>query len=322
MRSRSGRLFFGALFVVLCAGCGGEFAPKGPYQDRLVVYGVLTNRADTQYVRVYTTYNPPAYDPLAVSEESMVRDAEVRVSESSRLYTFQQGIVPRADKSRYNDDVVTYISHPFSLEAGKTYNLTVSSRQYGTVTSSVTVPRRGRVQLFNGYVLNGKGSEDEDIVVYGWIRELTYGVLARLYLIYETQEGNIWVRHTDEVPSSMVEYDNGTKELIYPNLRRRESPGVIREKEVTEAFIFSRAAYLDRLDELYARYPGGRLRIQFGLIILTQVDQNFYRYSKIVHGFEDPYSIRTDTPDFTNIAGGLGIFGAMVEDSLLVELSL
>ncbi|HCA80150.1 MAG TPA: hypothetical protein DEP53_10490 [Bacteroidetes bacterium] len=321
MSHKSSILFLGAVLAVLGAGCEGAFTPKGPYQDRMVVYGILTNRADTQYVRIHTTYNPAGFDPLTVSEESVVRDADVKVAESSKLFTFRQGTASRRDKSRYNDDVTIYISYPFSLEAGKTYDLTVSSPRYGTVTSSVTVPRRGRVQIFNSYVLNGRGTADEDLVIYGWIRELTYGVLARLYLIYETQEGDTWVRHTDEVPSSMVKYDDGTKEFFYPNLRRRESPGVIREKEVTESFVFSRTAYVERLNDLFTRYPSGRLRIKYGLIILTQVDQNFYRYSKIVHGFEDPYSIRTDTPDFTNIAGGRGIFGAMVEDSLLVELS-
>jgi hypothetical protein len=246
----------------------------------------------------------------------------VKVIEASQLFTFRQGTVPRTDKSRYQDDIVTYVSSPFSIEPGKTYGLTVTSREYGTATSSVTVPKQGRVQILNPYLLSDRGGENENIVIFGWIRELTYGVLTRLYLIYEALEGDTWVRHTDEIPSSMAQYADGTKEFFFPRIRRRETRGIVIDKEVNETFVFMRVAYFDRLGDLYARYPAGRLRLKYGLIMLTQVDQNFYTYSKVANGFEDPYSIRNDAPDFTNISGGRGLFGAMVEDSLLVDLSL
>ena len=57
------------------------------------------------------------------------------------------------------------------------------------------------------------------------------------------------------------------------------------------------------------------------LVVLTQVDEDLYAYSKRVNGFEDPFSIRTDLPDYSNISGGHGIFGALVEDSVFVELT-
>ena len=45
------------------SGCQNSFNPKGPYEEQLVVYSVLSTRSDTQYVRVYATYNPPGFDP-------------------------------------------------------------------------------------------------------------------------------------------------------------------------------------------------------------------------------------------------------------------
>lgn len=322
MRIGANIFLLGTVLATLGVGCEGPFTPKGPYQDRMVVYGILSNRADSQFVRVYTTYNPSGFDPLTVSKETMVLDADVKVTEASKLFTFRKGTMPRTDKSRYQDDIVAYVSSPFSIEPGKTYSLTVTSPLYGTATSSVTVPKRGRIQMLNPYVLSGRGSEGENLVIYGWIRELTYGVLARLYLIYETLEGDTWVLHTDEMPQAMVQYEDGTKEFFYPRLNRRVTRGIVKDKEVNETFVFSRISYLDRLGDLYARFPAGRLRLKYGLIILTQVDQSFYTYSKVANGFEDPYSIRNDAPDFTNISGGRGVFGAMVEDSLLVDLSL
>jgi hypothetical protein len=57
------------------------------------------------------------------------------------------------------------------------------------------------------------------------------------------------------------------------------------------------------------------------LAIVTQVDRNLYTYMKLANSFDDPYSTRTDAPDFSNIAGGVGVFGAMVEDSMWVDLT-
>lgn len=310
------------MIALLGAGCEGPFTPKGDYRDRMAVYGVLTNRTDSQYVRVYTSYDPVGFNPLANTKETSVRGAEVRVSESMRQYRFVETIVQRSDKSRYKDDIVSYVAYPFSIEPGKTYNLAVSSAQYGTVSSTVTVPKRGRVQFYNPYVLKGGGEKDEQVVVYGWIRELTYGVLIRLYLVYEALEAGRWVTHVEEVPASVKQRTGGITEELYPNLRRRESREKIVDKEANEMFVFTRTAYFRQIDAINARYPVGSVRLKYGLGILTQVDQNFYTYWKLVRAFEDEFSIRTDFPDFSNVSGGLGLFGSMVEDSAWVDLTL
>lgn len=86
--------------------------------------------------------------------------------------------------------------------------------------------------------------------------------------------------------------------------------------------VFSRVAYFDRLGAIYDRYPLGTVHVKRALVLMTQVERNLYTYVKVVNGFQDAYSIRTDQPDYTNIVGGHGIFGAMVEDSLSVDLNL
>lgn len=309
-------------FVVLGAGCENTFTPKGPYVDRMIVYGVLSNRADTQYVRVYTTYDPPRFDPLSVTKDNMVRGADVVVTREGAPFRFREMLIPRLDRSRYNDDLLVYASHPFQLDPSKTYHLNVLSQQYGTVTSSVTVPKRGRIQPLNAYVLNLGGSEDENIVIYGWITELTYGILIRLYLLYEVLEGNKWVQHQEEIPNWVTMKPDSTKVFFFPVLHRRVTTGLVRDKEENETTVFSRLTYFASVSAIYNRYPEGGVHVKRALIVLTQVERNLYTYSMVVSGFQDPYSIRTDQPDYTNIVGGHGLFGAMVEDSLYVDLTL
>lgn len=198
-------------FLFMCVGCENPFTPKGPYSDKVVVYGVLSNRSDTQYVRVYLTYNPPQFDPLAHTTDNVVRGADIVVTGGAAPSRFQEKLIPRVDTSRYQDNITVYASYPFHLEPATTYRLSVASLETGPVTAMVTVPKKGRIQVLNPFVLNGGGSESENIVVYGWIRELTYGILMRLYLFYDVLEGNVWVQHQEEIPASMVKYDDGSK---------------------------------------------------------------------------------------------------------------
>ena len=318
LRSKS---VLAAIAMLLMAGCESPFTPKGPYKDKMVVYGILSNRSDSQYVRIYTTYDPAGFNPETHSEETMVSGAEVTVTGASQPFRFQEGIIPRTDKSRYTNDIVTYVSHPFSVQTGSTYTLNISSPWYGTVTSSVVVPKQGRVQMLNAYVLFGRGEEDENIVVYGWIKELTYGVMARLYIIYDVLEGQHWVRHAEEIPAAMAQTDDGRVLFGYPGLRKRQTSTLIVDKEVNETFVFLKKLYFNRLNDIYARYPSGAVRVKNALAIVTQVDRNLYTYMKLANSFDDPYSTRTDAPDFSNIAGGVGVFGAMVEDSMWVDLT-
>jgi hypothetical protein len=320
--SRSSLAFVVLLVLMLStAGCDNPFSPKGTYADKLIVYGILTNRSDTQYVRVYSTYDPAGVDPLLQTSDNAVRGAAVVVAGGAGPFSFVEKTTPRLDKSRYTDDIVAYASYPFPIEGGETYGLNVTMKDFGGITASVTVPKRGRIQFLNSYILNGAASDEANIVVYGLIREVTYGVMMQLHLFYEVLEGNSWVTHRQEVPSSRVVLSDGSKVYTFPVLRRRQSSGLVKDKEEIELFVFDRIAYFEKVGEIMSRYPSGTVRIRRALLVLTQVDKDLYAYSKRVNGFEDPFSIRTDLPDYTNITGGHGIFGAMVDDSVLVEIT-
>jgi hypothetical protein len=43
---------------------------------------------------------------------------------------------------------------------------------------------------------------------------------------------------------------------------------------------------------------------------------NLYQYVQSYEGYSDDYSVRLDQPNYTNIVGGVGIFGAILSDSV------
>ena len=307
---------------MLLVGCENSFTPKGPYKDQMVVYAVLSTQSDTQFVRVYSTYNPQSFDPYQNTVDKVIRGAEVTVFQGTSATGFRDTTVERYNKARYRDDIGAYVAYPFHAEPGKPYNLAVESQAYGSVTATLSIPDRGRLQVSNRYVLKGQGDKDENLVVFVWIRYATRGYLVRYYLDIDVLQGNKWVNQRVEMPSSVVVIDNDRRIYSYPGLERRYTTPESVVKELEEVVYMSRTAYELMLYELHTRYTYAGMRVNGAWFVLTQVEQNLYDYYKVSNAFQDAHSIRTDLPNWTNIKGGNGVFGAFVEDSLYVDLSV
>ncbi len=148
----------------------------------------------------------------------------------------------------------------------------------------------------------------DDISVTLGISPWAYGYLVRLIINFEVMVGQNWEPRKVEVPSFgdslMTPGAYG-----YPTLTIAPSGGS------TSTVVFSREAYLGILKQQIERPYGSSFRLTTATFVLTQVDQNLFNYYNTVNGYQDLYTIRLDQPDFTNINRGVGVFGAMFDDS-------
>ncbi len=312
IRSMSNRLRLAAsvVMVVACSGCENSFSPKGEYQQRLVVYAVISNRSDSQYVRVYTTYNLSGFDPAEHTTDTDVRGAMVTMKDDSATYNLKQTIIPRDDTSRYSTNLVAYYAFPCPLRPGKQYSLAITSDQ-GNATSTVSVPTHGIITFTNPYVLKTPGANPEPIAAAITLSPIAQGYIVRLYVDFDVYIGQSLIQERLEVPSGTISPGSNIVQLTYPTLEQRPS-------DSQTSAIFSHDAFVGLLNDLASQCT--TFQITGATFILTQVESNLFKYYNIVNGFQDPYSIREDLPDYTNIVGGYGVFGAMVEDSLVVDL--
>lgn len=306
---------------VLLSGCDQPFTPKGPYVQKLAVVGILSNTSDTQYVRVFKTYDPPGFNPFEVLQDQAVRGAAVVVTHGGVTVRYQETLIARPDTSRFSDNIVAYAANRFRLQPGKTYNLDVATPSDGSVHSSVTVPDTGWVTLFNPGMLSTRRVEDgtaEDLVAQVGISSLTAGYMVRFYLDYDLLRNSVWVHTRMEMPSVVVIIDTA-RYYGYPKLVRRTStPGPPLSRQREGAYFMIRA-YAEKLKDLKHQY-GNNMWLRRAAFVLTQVEENLYTFYNIVNGYQDAVSIRLDMPDWTNIKGGIGLFGAMVEDTLYVDI--
>jgi hypothetical protein len=281
----------------------------------MVVYCVLTTDCDTQYVRVYSTYNPPNNDPTKNPDEVSVRDAQINiVEEGGTTFSFQQMAIPRLDTSRYLSGIDAYYAYPFRPKRGNTYTLTVSSASLGTVTAKTTVPGRGSVEPVNSFVLSNPRTSSVDFGLSARLAPEAKGFLGRICVDYLfTLDDRTYTPKRFEIPlgRQVISCFWGLFKETYPRPTRKH----IAQEQVP----YSRMVYLNKLSYIYDR-EGAGIRFKHAVFYIIQFDAPLWNYYGLANGFQDRFSVRTDEPDYTNIPNGAGVFGSTTVDSLVWPL--
>lgn len=299
--------------TIIAAGCSDSFQPKGAYEQKLVIYSVLSNRSDSLFLRVYSSYNPPGHNPFDNNTDTDLKGAWVTVTNDSVSYSLGGIVIPRTDKSRYTTNINGYLAQPFRYQDLKSYTLVVTSSE-GNASAVVTTPGPGVVEANNGFVLKAPQKYTDDISAKVRLSPVTAGYLLRLYVEFDVVVGSRTVHVRTEVPKGIRSTPEASFVYDYPLLQKRITDRIL----VFEIVYFSLNAYEAFLVDQVANY--GEIKLTRATFVLTQVELNLYNYYNLANGFLDEFSIRSDLPDFSNISGGYGVFGAMRDDSVVVDL--
>ena len=299
---------------LLITGCNQPFDPKGEFHEQLVVYSILTNNRPAQIVRVYSTYDPPGFDPLVNQSERLITGATVTLREDATTYLLADTLIPRPDTSRFTTPMAAYTTTQLHPQFGKSYFLSVESVELGTSTSSITLPARASISFTGGLILDEPDEYrgNAEIQVVGFPGKGTRLTVLRMYIDYTVDKVTAMVDERVEVPYDFRDTSSSIATPLYPG---------------TESFTFGSVrktylnrAYLAALIDVFTRYPGARLKFHHVVFFLLQGEEQFYKYYSVVNGFRDAFSIRTDQPSYSNINGGLGIFAGYSVDSLVHKL--
>ncbi|HWP83517.1 MAG TPA: DUF4249 family protein [Bacteroidota bacterium] len=308
------------ILVLFSVGCDEAFSPKGPHTPQVVVYSILNPKEGRQFVRLSVTYDVEGFDPLTRSVDESISGAIVTVTQGTQTLTFRDTIVAREDTSRYKTPVAAYVADPFLLQPGSSVSLSINTPKHGILTAETRIPSRGYISVTNAYVLRTLGSLDPRIVVLIQIAPQARGYYLRYYIVYDVTQNNTVRRERRAFPQSVIIYASTNRyDFVYPKLERRSAEPFLQNLH-TETVIIDQLGYQMVLEDIIEQYGADNLRFQHVLFELIQVDPPLYNYYNIVNGFQDEFSIRTDLPDYTNIRGGIGVFGSFTVDTLLVSL--
>ncbi len=299
------------LGVMLNLGCNEMFSPRGPYQQQWVVYSVLTTQSDTQFVRIYSNFNPPEDNPLVAATENPDTAAVVSISDGVQTVFFRDTLLVVANRAAPATPVHAFVSTMFRPLPAKSYTLTVTTSSQTSTSAHTSVPAAEILDVPERYKLYQPGQfADQSIEVVDRFAPQAKGYLCRFLIEYGIRSDSTF-RGQLEVPLSIGTGNGGATVPVYQTLQR-----------VTYIFggaAFPVANYVGVLTQILNQY-GNDAVFRLAKFYCIQVDTNLYNYYNIANGFQDAYSTRTDQPDFTNIPNGLGVFGSFNVDSVYYNL--
>jgi len=228
---------------------------------------------------------------------------------------FRDTLIDRPDTNHYTSAIHAFVADPFHAEPGNRYNLLVTTEQFGSATASVTLPDKPIITVYpSTFALDHP--EDFQATSFFYVRTtlspVAKGSWCQFFIDYQVFRDTAWVDARMEVPYVINVDTLGVWVATYPKLTRvtGSSRGV--------AFKFS--TYRRMLARVFEQFPNLHVAIKRVVLRVFQCEQGYYDYYNTVNGFRDPLSIRVDRPDYTNIRGGLGLFGAYTLDSLVHEM--
>ncbi len=315
------RRALGPLITLLIAGhftgCDQAVNLDAPFEKKLVVYAVLSNRTETQFARVYTNYS--GMEESTDSTRYGALDVTMTVGQGSRTYVFTDTLVAGDSVNGQPSWIRTRVAYQLSIEEGKSYELVVSSPSLGVVRSNL-------VSLFSGkiYVQNPESldvpTKVARIPVVVTLGSNAAAYILRFYLEYEYLLDITWHSGKVEVPWTIVGSESEVPKVTYPSVLARGQRAPISPRG-SDGVIFPGSAYRYAISQIHAQFPGGNARLKRAIFSLTQIDYPMYAYYSTVNELPGAATLRLDEPDYTNIQGGSGVFATQREDVTTYVLS-
>ncbi|MGB9773591.1 MAG: DUF4249 family protein [Bacteroidota bacterium] len=299
--------------LIILSSCEQPFEPKTKYVPKLVVYSVIDPRRSDVIVRLSHTYDPPGYDPDEYRGALLVPDASVTLrSGSGETFNLAETtlVIPDIHGNLF---VSAYVLKQVKLREAERYFLFISAHDYPAVSASTIVPA---IQFITAESVLEEDAALEICHCYQfsfgfYAATAPKGYIARLWIRYSADTTS--ALDSLEVPYSVEK--QGEKVLAtYPQLDRLTD-------SQQESLSYTRDAVTWVLEQLASRVGDPhKIRIKGITFDLLLLDQYLYNYYSVAHGFNDPLTVRTDTPDYSNIQGGLGVFGSLAHRSLSLKL--
>lgn len=312
------------VLVLTAAACDDAIRPNAEFNSRLAVFSVLSAATDTQFVRVATSYDPPNGNPLLNTDDHSLDDAVVTISDGTTTYPFRFTTVPRENPSRYSGPIGVFSAYPFRPQANREYTLTISSPTYGRVTAKTVIPGGGYIDCFTIAEMAQPSSPayfTRPVVAQFSLNDIAKAQLLRFFIVYTTENpGDNGREHYYEVPTLWrIINDNLDITLkVFPKPTRRTAPLNRRDQTTPLSVSYPFPTYNESIYQI--KRGNFNVRFKRAVFYLVQFDEQWYKYYATANLFQDKLSVRVDPPDYTNIRGGMGLFGSVRVDSVVIPL--
>jgi hypothetical protein len=295
------------LNIIAIISCDDEVNPKTDFKEIYALNCVIRGDTSFQVATISRSYNVNGFDPMTNTTDPFIKGAKIKLTFEStgETFYFRDTSLVRPADSRYSTPMNYYyiknfkpaIESPISIEAilpdgkvltAKTNTLFIS--QYAIEDKAYSIPLATFGKYINFTWTPASQSTLDEKIYY----------VPELVIEYAKIQDGAPVELQKKVPLNYVSGVNGDYP-IYPSI----------QSNVTSA-VFDTLTIRRSLEEISDGDPNKQNYIVHKAVFrLIIADKNLAFYYAAQKTFLDEFSVRVTQPEFTNINGGLGIFGTM-----------
>lgn len=290
------------IYTFLFISCDDNVNPKADYKEEYVLNCVLNADSNYQIATISKSYDVNGYDPNANTKDPFIKGAFVKVYYRDSVFIFKDTSINRNKTSKYSSPMNFY------------YNKKLKPSTYSQLKIEAILPN-GKLltatteSFFLNILFFSKTVEyyppvNANRITFSWDKisgdklESTIYFAPELAIVYSKFENGNWNRYYKKVPIRYTE-NSPDKPPIYPEISVGKS-----------SVSFDTLAFGIALREIEKDVNKRKnYKIEKALFRLLILDKNLAAYYSLQKTFLDEFSVRVNQPDFTNINGGLGIFG-------------
>lgn len=289
------------LFVTLViVSCNEDFNPFKESEPKFILTSIL--RSDTTYQTAYLSksYFTNSSNLYANDIDPSIIGADIRVWYKDSVYVFRDTSVDRTD-SLYKTDFNFYYSDIFKVSKKEPIEIEVLLSNGKRLKSKSITP--DEINFTESEVLIPPVSKDFIQINWENTTLVTFYTYKLVINYTENENGNVQ-KLTKEIPLNYI-IENGLQKPIYPKPTIR-TYAIYQLSTITEAM-----KEISNGSDLKSNYS-----INENLIFeLIAYDENVSKYISSTSGAFDGLTVRVNELDFTNINGGLGIFGSFINEN-------
>jgi len=287
------------LISVFFLSCEEDFSPFGDFREKYVLTCILRSDTTFQIATLSSSYFTGTINPDDNETDLAVKFADIRVWYEDSVYLFRDSSIVRVDTSRYTTQISFYFSNRFKITPNKPIEIEVLMQNGKRLKAASVTPKEVNFSNQSSVLIPPVTGNLINVILSNGSTGTFYQ--PKLYFRYQKRINNITTYHEMEIPSRYSVID-GIEEPVYPVPSNKQT--LVYNMDV----INKTMAYLSASepeDVIFSIYENLIMK----LVIL---DENLTRYVSSTSQSFDDLTVRVNENDYSNVEGGLGIFGSYI----------
>ena len=302
---------FTAIVALISFSCDDNFEPKSNFKEQYILNCIINANSSVQIATLAKSYDVNGYDPKTNTTDPAIAGADIKLIHKGVTYSFSDSTVVRTDSSRYKGPREIYVVRGLKFKANDSVKIVATLNNGVVLSSAIKIPPTFSFTTSHYDIDPEEIAKQGNLWSISWVsQDKAIFFAPQFNLTYKKYSGSTYKVYNEKIPLT-----------YYLNNNNKYTPEYLPSVSTSTGFSYDMASFDSVLTNISMNDPDKDnydvLYCSFSMLALNETLAAYYSTS---NGYLDNVTIRLDEGDYTNINGGLGIFGAYILSATNVML--